>query len=78
VSQPLLRPAIEPTHVGSINLFLVPSVLRLNLVEIIPTVTHVDTAQTLQDRSTQQPIFNGSDVVMPVKLLFEADAEFGS
>jgi hypothetical protein len=47
-------------------------------VEIIPTVTHVDTAQTLRDRSTQQPIFNGSDVVMPVKLLFEVDAEFGS
>ena len=47
MSQPLLRPAIEPTHVGSINLFLVPSVLRLNVVEIIPTVTHVDTAQNL-------------------------------
>ncbi|WHZ29121.1 MAG: hypothetical protein OJF51_003922 [Nitrospira sp.] len=51
-------------------------------MEVIPTVTHLDTsrylAKTSQYRSRQQQIFNGSDVVMPAKLLFEAYAEFGS
>jgi hypothetical protein len=46
-------------------------------VETVPIDT-ADTAQTPQDQSRQQPLFNGSGGMMPVKLLFEAYAEFGS